>query len=444
MAQQTIDIGAAPGNQGDGDSLRDAFEKTQANFDDVYNALPITDTSLEHDNPAVDGSIAKALADAAAAGGGTVDIGPGVFICASSTLVVADNVRLRGAGRRATTIEITGRQVGINMSGVASSVEALHVKMPDISSNDGILINRGEQHLRDIFCSGGSAESWAININAVNIAYLSNIRMGGSGNALTGNGIIIQNTTNTSFNFGDSKLSKIDITLFNDDTNGIKIVAPDIVNRRLNNILLSQINIIGTGASGGCIGVYLHNASRIVFISVDLEQLDTGVLEEGVVGNCRNNVFLGTFALGVNKGYNAIGNVVNRTFIGCQNLLPESTEEGDAIVPSAIWINEVGARLWEKFGVLQMDDGSIENGIQIRVNRTTPSIQPSSNASTAQLTLGRTGTRGVECEPGIILPLQQNEIADPKEGMLVQYSADVVGTNAGLYQLRRGNWVFIN
>jgi len=330
------------------------------------------------------------------------------------------------------------------MAGVASSVEALHVKMPEISSNDGILVNRGEQHLRDILCSGGSALSWAIKLDAVNIIYLDNIRMGGSGNGLTGNGIIIQNTTGSTFNFGDSKLSKIDITLSNNGTTGIKMVAPDILNRRINNIVLSQIEIIGTGSFGGCIGVHLHNASRIVFIGVDLEQLGTGILEEGVISNCRNNVYIGSFALGVKKGYNAIGNVFNRLFIGCQNLLPESTEEGDVLVPSAMWLNEGAARLWEKFGVLQLDDGDTENGIQIKINNTIPSIQPSSSDSTTQLTLGRTGTRGVECEPGIILPLIRSEILDPKEGMLIQYLAGIVGSNEGLYQFRRGTWVFIN
>lgn len=35
MAQQTIDIGTTP-NDGTGDTLRDAFDKTNGNFDELY------------------------------------------------------------------------------------------------------------------------------------------------------------------------------------------------------------------------------------------------------------------------------------------------------------------------------------------------------------------------------------------------------------------------
>ncbi|MFK5894874.1 MAG: hypothetical protein QM504_16770, partial [Pseudomonadota bacterium] len=295
-----------------------------------------------------------------------------------------------------------------------------------------------------LYFSGGGTLSWAINLDAVNIAYLSNIRMGGSGNELFGNGIVIQNTTSSTFNFGDSKLSKIDITLATDGTRGIMIRAPDIVNVRINNILLSQIEVIGTGAFGGCIGIHLHNASRIVFTGVDLEQLGAGVLEEGIIGNCRNNVYIATFAIGVKKGYTALGNVFNRLFMGCQNIFPDSTNDGDAVIPNAMWLNEGTIRLREQLGNLQFDDGDDNNGVQISVNNNTPKIQPSSSDSSAQITLGRSGTRGVECEPGIILPLQTTPITDPKEGTLAQFKDGVVGANSGLYQLRQGSWVFIN
>ncbi|MFK5892054.1 MAG: hypothetical protein QM504_02410 [Pseudomonadota bacterium] len=443
MTKQTINVGTAPGNQGDGDSLRDAFVKTQSNFNELYYTYPVTDTSLDHDNPAIEGTIAKALADAAAAGGGTVQLGPGSFTCPTSTLIVGDNVRLKGAGRRASVINVTSAQLGIHMAGVASSVEALHLKMPNGALSDGLLINRGEQHARDLYFSGGGTLSWAINLDAVNIAYLSNIRMGGSGNELFGNGIVIQNTGPHTFNFGDSKLSKIDITLANHGTKGIMIKGPDLVNVRINNILLSQVEVIGTGVSNGCIGIHLHNASRIVFTSVDLEQLDTGIIEEGIVGNCRNNVYIAVFAIGVREGYTNSGDVFNRLFMGCQNILPDSTSNGDVIVPHAIWLNEGSTRLWEQLGNLQIDDGDDNNGVQISVNNNTPRIQPSSNDSNAQITLGRPGTRGVECEPGIILPLQTTPITNAKDGTLAQFTNDIVGTSQGLYQLRQGVWDFI-
>ena len=444
MTKKIINIGSSPGNLGDGDTLRDAFEKTQLNFDDIYSALPITDTTLEHDNASIEGTIASALLLTAAAGGGTVYLGPGTFICTSNTLNIEDHVRLIGAGRHATTIEVTGQQTGINLKGTASSVEALRVKMPEGTSGDGILISRGETHLRDLVFSGGSTTSWAIKADTVNIVYLSNIRMGGTGNALTGNGIIFQNTTGSTFNFGDSKFSKIDIRLANNNTTGIKIIAPDILNVRMNNILLSQIEVIGTGTSGACTGIHLHNASRITFIGVDLEQLDTGIIEEGVVGNCRNNVYVATFALGVTKGYTAIGNVINRLFMGCQNVSPIPAADGDVVVPESLWINEGKVRLKEDLGILQIDDGVPTNGIQITVKSNTPRIQSSSGGTRSLLTLGRPDSRGVQCEPGVVLPLQTAPLTDPIEDMLVQFDSGVVGIEAGLYQLRQGSWVFIN
>ncbi len=443
MPKEIINTGSAPGNQGDGDTLRDAFIKTQANFDEIYATLAITDTTLKHDDPNVDGSIAKALAELAAAGGGTVLLGPGIFTCSQNTLVLLDNVRLKGAGRLATTIRITGLQTGINITGAASSVESLHLKMPTGATNDGIVVERGEIHLRDLFFSGGGFFSWAINLNAVNIIYLSNIRMGGSAGPLTGNGIIFQNTTGSIINFGDSKFSKIDITLSNNFTIGINIAAPDEVNVRINNILLSQIEVIGTGTSGGCIGLRLHNATRIVCLVVDLEQLGTAIIEEGVVGNSRNNIFIASFAIGVNKGYVSSGNVFNRFFMGCQNLFPAGADEGDMIVHNAIWLNEMAARIWETSGNLQLDDGDASNGVQISLNTSNPSIQPSSSNASALLTLGRNNTQGVECQPGLVLPLQSTAINSPKEGTLAQYAEGVVGSSAGLYQLRQGSWVFI-
>lgn len=444
MSKQIINVGAAPGNQGDGDTLRNAFLKTKANFDELYNVIPITNTSLDHDNPAIDGTIAKGLADAAAAGGGTVQLGPGTFICNSTTLTVGENVRLKGAGRRSTTIQITGSQTGITMSGIASSVESLHVKMPAGAIGDGIKINRGEQHVRDLYMSGGGPTSWAINIDAVNIVYMNNIRMGGSGNALTGNGIIFQNTSAYTYNFGDSKFSKIDITLAASNTTGIMIKGPDIANVKINNILLSQIEVIGTGSAGGCVGVHLHNANRIVFVAVDLEELGTAIIEEGVVGNCRNNVYIATFAFGIGTAYVPIGNVFNRTFIGCQNIVPSPAVDADMMSPRGLWLEENAIRLWKNAGNLQLDNGTIDNGVQINVSNTVPQIQPSSSATTAQLTMGRNGTRGVECLPGIVLPVQSTPIASPKEGTLAQFAAGVVGANTGLYQLRQGTWVFIN
>lgn len=39
MSKQTLNVGADPGNQGDGDALRSAAQKIQANFDEIYAEL---------------------------------------------------------------------------------------------------------------------------------------------------------------------------------------------------------------------------------------------------------------------------------------------------------------------------------------------------------------------------------------------------------------------
>lgn len=45
MAQQTIDLGSAP-NAGDGDPLRDAFDKVNENFDEIYAGKQPLDSDL--------------------------------------------------------------------------------------------------------------------------------------------------------------------------------------------------------------------------------------------------------------------------------------------------------------------------------------------------------------------------------------------------------------
>ncbi len=449
MTKKIINVGVDPGGQGDGDSLRDAFIKAQANFDELYSVIPVTDTSLDHDNPNIDGTIAKALADTGAAGGGTVLVGPGVFKCPSLPLTIVDNVILKGVGRRATTIEITGTQSGILLNGQFGAIESLQLIMPNGATSDGIIVNASDIHIRDIALSGSGPNAWGINVDGANVTSLTNIRMGGFNNPFRGNGIIYQNSKNRPVNIGDAQISKVDILLLSESTTGIKLqgsdtnTAPDPI---INNILLSQVDVIGTGAQGTCVGVHLHNAQRIVLSSVDLENLGTAIIEEG--SNIRpttNNVYMAVFAFGVGASYVSDGRARRRLFFGCDNITPESTSDGDVVVPDAIWLNNGSSRIWESAsGLFQIDNGDSNLGLQISVNTSSPEIRQSSTSQDAALVLGRSGSKGVKCVPGIVLAELGSPISNPEEGTLAQFSAGVVGPNAGLYQMRAGVWVFIN
>ena len=456
MTKQIINVGVSPGDMGDGDSLRDAFIKTRENFNELYTLFPVTDTSLEHDNPAIDGTIAKALADAGTSGGGTVLVAPGTYRCAIATLTIPENVVLKGAGRNVTIIQVIGGFVGISMPNSFSGVESLSLRMPSgFLTKDGIKVTaKAYTHLRDLHISGGGPFSWAIKLDIVNIARLENISIGTLGsaikpNSLTGNGIIFQNTdpANWPFNFGDSKLTSIDIFLSSPNTVGIKLHGPDDTDDSINNVLLSKVEILASppGNGDGCVGVHLRNARRITLLGVDLESMDTAIIEEhvGSGGNFSvQNNYIATFALGVNTSYISSGVVRDRTFIGCDNIKPESVGDADVVVPRALWLADGKSRIKETQGI-QFDNGVDENGLQMEVSSINPVIRTTSQENTAHLTLGRQGTQGVECIPGLVLPPQTQAMLNPVEGTLAYYSADVVGTDVGLYQYRNASWVFI-
>lgn len=445
MSKQIINVGAASGDLGDGDSLRDAFVKTQANFDELYAISPVIDTNLpDHSDTNIEGTIAKALADAEAAGGGTVLVGPGTFNISNSLLVSA-NVILKGVGRRATIINMTGSADSIKLTQQFGAVESLKVQMPTGITTNGINITKGDTHLKDLAIAGGDLSSWAINVDISNVVFINNIRIGGSGNKFLGNGIIFQNTALLPINFGDSKLSKIDILLEANNTTGLKFHGPDNSANKINNILCSQVEVVGTGAQGGCIGVHLSNAARIVLLTVDLENLDIAVLEEGggTGSSSKNNVYIATFVFGSGISYQSNGTVLNRLFVGCDNLIPANTSDNDTIVPQAIWLKDGTSRIWSSDTLIQFDDGTDTNGLQFGFDTDQPVIQPSSNANTAQISLGKNGSRGVACLPGVLLPVQSNPPSSPLEGMLVYYSSGVVGAARGLYQYRGVDWIFI-
>lgn len=447
MSKRTINTGQLPGNLGDGDTLRNAFEKTNANFDELYTVYPVVDASLEHDDPTVDGTIAKALQDAGDAGGGLVMIGPGTFTCPNTTLNVPQNVIIRGVGRVATTIRITGSQDGITLSDWFSGVESLMLWMPTGNAGDGIKIIKNYTHVRDLHIIGLDQSAWGINADPANVCKIDNVTMGTIGPyQFFGNGIIFQNTNQAAspFNFGDSLLIKVDITLHGNNTTALKFHGPDDTNNVINNVLLSQVEVLALETVSGCTGLHLRNAKRITCNHVDLENLEIAVLEESAgSGNnvSSNNVFISTFVFGSVTSYQSSGVVNRRLFLGCDNLTPDNLSDNDVMFPLALWLSDNNCRIQGPAnGNLTIDDGADTNGLRFLVDSESPSIQPE---STAELILGKANSQGVRCIPGIILPIQATQITDAVDGTIAQFSAGVVGPNRGLYQLRGSNWVFI-
>jgi len=246
MPKRTINIGQPPGNLGNGDTLRDAFDKTNANFDELNTVYPIVDTSLDHDDPTVEGTIAKALEDAGNASSGLIVQGPGTVTCPNITLNVPKNVVIKGVGRATNTIKITGSQDGITLT--------------------------------------------------------------------------------------------------------------------------------------------------------------------------------------------------NR-----EKLTPDNLGDTDVMFPRSLWLSDNKCRIQGPAdGYLSIDDGIDTNGLHLIANSENPSIQPKSNSTTALLSLGKANSRGVECLPGIILPVQTASLSDAVDSTVAQCATRVAGPNRGLYQLRDSNWTFIS
>lgn len=117
MAQQTIDIGAAP-NDGTGDPIRDAFDKCNDNFNELYVAGGAAWTELEFWDFAVDGAVANVDADVS-----TYD----------EVMIIADEVTCSAANFRGVNIStdgaatwITGTTSGYREVSNAGTVAVTH------------------------------------------------------------------------------------------------------------------------------------------------------------------------------------------------------------------------------------------------------------------------------------------------------------------------------
>ncbi len=314
MSKITINVGADPGNNGDGDSLRDAFIKTQSNFDELYSFAPITDTTLDHSDSSINGSIAQQLAECELNGGGIVLIGPGTFQLSAQSLVVGDSCQIIGSGEEATSLKIGHTGDGILVAAGQFNgnwaVKNLTIDLPTALSGDGIATTalqatRGQ--VQNVTVKGGSVLSWGISINSANEISVDNYTYLGEGS-----GIKYSNPSGLPVNYGDAIFQGSTIFLKNPNTIGVALESPASSSNRINNILLSQISVSTVTGSvpQGTIGVKMSNVARVTLLNIDIERTDIGILQESAVSGgaaAKSNAFIQIFTIGCNTDYQEIG-----------------------------------------------------------------------------------------------------------------------------------------
>lgn len=315
MPHEIINIGSAPGNNGDGDTLRDAFSKTQNNFELLFTHEIVTDTSLDdHADANVPGTIASALARIEANGNGAIVMGSGTFNC-SSKLSLRVDIRFIGTNTKGTIIRaqhddnVIEIGAGIQGFGVRCTLEHFSINMPSTSASSGIRnLSRqlGKGHIEHVEVTGGGAQSWGLTMDSSNEFSISNFKYLGDGN-----GITWINESGQPFNYGDAQITSTDIRLTSQNTIGIFLQGNS--NSVINNILLSRVEVRSDQIEQGTIGIKLERISRITMVNVDIENTDIG-LQNGP--NSKSCSFISVFALGCNTDYTEIAPVRNTTILG--------------------------------------------------------------------------------------------------------------------------------
>lgn len=321
MTKKTINVGAEPGNLNDGDSLRGAFIKTQSNFDELYSIFPITDTSLDHSDSDVTGTIAEALATCNATGGGTVFIGPGIFTLSSTTLIIGANCQLIGSGRNATKLKATHQFDAIEIStgtlftNAYWAIKDLSVSLSNINSGNTISTIPAQSSIgaiNNVLVTGGSPNSWGLNMDGVNVISIIDYVYHGEGS-----GIRWINSANYPINYGDSLIQNVEIALRSSFTTGVQLASPISIsgspnNNRINNVLLSHVEIrtLDGIIKEGTVGIHLRNVARNTLDHIDIERMDTAVFQESKVSGgaiAKGNAFYQVHPLGCTTDYKEAG-----------------------------------------------------------------------------------------------------------------------------------------
>jgi hypothetical protein len=227
---------------------------------------------------------------------------------------------------------------------------------------------------RDLRFRGGGPQAFAIELDRANDwSIVDLLAWGDAADAFAGNGIWVRNSTGAAVNYGDGSMRQVSIKLGGPNLKGLFFeggaASPGIVN----NVLVAKANIVAPGQSG-CTGIHIRNARRLTFVSVDLESLTTGVLEEGTAAAMSEvNSWLGTYFLAnstspatayADNNGTVPGAVRHRSFLGCDNFpaLAANFADGDTMLPRGMWLSSTttglpAVRTTEQGGALRVDRG---------------------------------------------------------------------------------------
>jgi len=261
-------------------ALNESTKDQLSNLGGFYRA--VTDTSIaDHANPATVGSIAKALADCAAAGGGRVSVGPGTFNLTSAALIVGRFVALIGAGKRTTyliqahaTADCILMDGGVDQGVAGIEVSDFDITVPIIGT-PGACLNVREAYCsysayRNLTTHGGAGGSWSVLHSGNNVLSADSIEI-----RANANGFKISSTGVPSVNWGDSTISDLDVALLSPNTVGVELSG--VSGAGINNYLFSRIEITGGNFSGN-VGLNLAGyAIRNSFVHMDFENLASDI-----------------------------------------------------------------------------------------------------------------------------------------------------------------------
>lgn len=336
-------------------------------------AAKLADTASVRDFGAVGDGIADdtpAIAAALASGARSVSLPEGTYLT-TAPLAVPNKTAVVGAGRDATVLKVAHNGYGLSWSGseyVDGAVDGLRVDLPATSTAAAIRCRGNNFRASDLRVAGGGASAWGIELDQCNDFSISDVLMwGDAADAFRANGIWLRNSTSAAINYGDGTLAQISIRLGSNNTKALFFEGPDNGNV-INNVMLAKATIHATGTTGSR-GIHIRNSRRLTFVSVDLETMAEGVLEEGTAGDrTEMNQYVGVFALNVTAPYadsngTVSRSVFNRLFVGCDNFPALSGfADGDSMIQRGLWLaswsnGQPLARLLEQSGYCRIDKG---------------------------------------------------------------------------------------
>lgn len=291
----------------------------------------------------------------------TVDVLPGRAIIGASRY----SVEIIGAAPVAFVFQ---RNAGDFRIDTGSADDWCRSSLADVTirmSEGGIRVIGHEFRLDDVNFFGGAASGWCVDMVDANECVVQRVNAGyggGTQHVMAASGIRWR-AEKPGVNYGDSLVSEISIKLAAANTIGILLDGHSAdTSQWINNMILQRVQMNApTGGSGltplaGTVGIKLWNAARIAMLDCDVEVVETGFEEYsesvgGTSGACVANTFISCITHWCPTPYRDSNaqfsrSVIQRNFIGCDNLAPLSTnidpavgrcQDGDAFLTGA-WL----------------------------------------------------------------------------------------------------------